>query len=200
MALKRQVTKSSGRVLGPGDLQPRWGLEAWRRVTSASDSHSPELLGLPVSLPTSQFSQGSGHSQGTKGWYPPACWSGELRRVQRASCCAAGARPVCILERAESVGREDTVRTLRWQETSKSAGRGGGMDSGRGACGGGTGEDHTRACKGRVCSALGHRPEIISLGPGFLLGKSSAIFLWGALLLLRCSSWGEHFRASWGFK
>ena len=53
------------------------------------------------------------------------------------------------------------------------------------------GEAHTRASKGRVCSALGHRPEMIFLGPGFLLGKSSAIFPWGALLLLRCSSWGN---------
>lgn len=189
MALKRQITKKAVAVCWAlGTCSPDG---AWRKVTSASDIHSPELLGLPVSLRTSHFSQGSGHSQGIKGWYPPSCWPGELRRVQCASCCAAGARPVCILERAESVRREDTVRTVRRQETSKPAGRGGSTVSGHGACGGGMGEAHTRASKGRVCSALGHRPEMIFLGPGFLLGKSSAIFPWGALLLLRCSSWGN---------
>ena len=53
--------------------------------------------------------------------------------MQCASCCAAGARPVCILERAESVRREDTVRTVRRQEMSKPAGRGGSTVSGHGA-------------------------------------------------------------------
>lgn len=85
---------------------------AWRKVMSVSDIHSQELLGLPVSLPTFQFSQGSGHSQGIKGWCPPPCWRGELRRGHCAPCCAAGARPMCILQRAESVRREDTVRTV----------------------------------------------------------------------------------------
>lgn len=75
---------------------------------SASDIHSPELLGLPVSLPTSHFSEGSGHSQGIKGWYRPPCWPGELTRsfqaqvsslvkVQQFSlgelCCFSGAAP-----------------------------------------------------------------------------------------------------------
>lgn len=121
---------------------------AWRKVMSVSDIHSQELLGLPVSLPTFQFSQGSGHSQGIKGWCPPPCWRGELRRGHCAPCCAAGARPMCILQRAESVRREDTVRTVRWQETSKPAGSGGSMVSGHGACGGSAGEDHSGACKG----------------------------------------------------
>lgn len=53
-----------------------------------------------------------------------------------------------MLERAESVRREGTGRTVRWQETSKPAGRGGSMVSGHRACGGGAGEDHSGACKG----------------------------------------------------
>lgn len=122
MALKRQITKKAVAMCRAlGTCSPDG---AWRKVTSASDIHSPELLGLPVSLPTSHFSQGSGHSQGIMGWYRPPCWPRELTRVQCASCCVAGARPVCILERAESVRREDTVRTVRRQETGKPAGRG----------------------------------------------------------------------------
>ena len=62
------------------------------------------------------------------------------------------------------------------------------------------GEDHTLAGKGGVCSLPGHRPGIILLGPACFLGKSSAVFLWGALLLLGVQLLGEQSRASLGLK
>lgn len=139
-------------------------------------------------MPTSQFCQGSGHSQGIKGWSPPPCWPGELRRGALCPVLRQGAQTHAHVRRAESVRREGTGRTVRWQEARASqpeAGRKHGFwpQSLRRSAGEGT-SAHAR--ESLQCPGA-HGPGMIFLGPGFLLGKS----FWGALLLLRCSSWGN---------
>ena len=67
-----------------------------------SSIQGAELLVLPISLLMSQLSQGSDPSQmATKELRAGILiGSGEFRRVQRALRSVAGARRMCILERA----------------------------------------------------------------------------------------------------